>query len=221
MKLFRKTTICLLAALIGCAAVSMTGCGRNTNSQDGQNSSADYANGEDEFVKAYSPTVPENPISEDEPGEEQNAEIGVQVLYNDKLEITLDKVVEIDSINTTDYRVLTAELTIVNKTDEGIDCSSLTHFGAVVDGNDTMAPIRDVQAAIACRKYYTATSSDLQPLNQVIEAGETHKGYIYLGMPTTWNDLQLVYTPYKYYSNDCMIFDIPTDKIEHYTDALS
>lgn len=223
MKQIRKTAVCLLAVLIGCASAGMTGCGQNTSSDEIPDRTISDQQGDEDSggMVVYSPTVPENPISEDEPGDEYNIGIGEQVVYEGKLEITLDKVVEIDSITTDQYRVLAAELTIVNQTGQGVDCSSLTHFGAIVDGEETMAPVRDVQAAIACRKYYTAIGEELQPLNQLIEAGETHKGYIYLGMPTTWSTLELTYIPYKYYSNDTVVFDIPTDQIEHYTGELS
>ena len=32
--------------------------------------------------------------------------------------------------------------------------------------------------------------------------------------------MQLIYTPYRYYSNDTIEFEIPEEKLEHYSEPI-
>lgn len=208
MKALRKIAVLAAAAAICCSASVLTGCG-STKSNMGE---------EPIPGTVYSPTVPDNPVAEDAPGEEQTAAIGELVNFQDKLEITLDQVVEIDDVDKTQYRVLCAEFTIKNNSDAAVDCSTLTHFSSKIDGNESKAPVRDVQAAVAARKYYTTiNNADMQALNQPIAPGETAKGYVYVFAPTAWQEMQLIYIPYKYYSNDRILFNMDESKFNHYT----
>lgn len=215
MKQLRMMTACLLAVGLCCTAALCTACA-NTTDSDSVHSREDR----DPDRSIYVPEVPESRVSEDVPGDELTGAIGETVQYQDKLEVTLDRVVELDAIDKSVYRVLLAEMTISNRSSEKIDCSTLTHFSIIIDGEEKTEPLRDVQASVPGRKYYTKINSDLLPFNQEISGGETLKGYVYIYAPTAWTDMQLVYTPYKYYSNDHIILDIDEGQLTHYAEQL-
>ncbi len=206
MKKRRFAAVLLLAASLCGASVFCTGCGNNSST-----------GGE----SVYMPEVPDSRISEDVPGKEYKAGIGETVSYDGKLDIALNKVVEIDDVDKTQYRVLIAELTIKNNSSAKIDCSALTHFKVYIDGELSKDAVRDVQAAVAARKYYTAINSTMDVLNQEIASGESASGYVYIFAPPAWKEMQLNYMPYKYYSNDTVIFDLDEGKLEHYTEKFS
>ena len=75
--------------------------------------------------------------------------------------------------------------------------------------------MRDVQAAVSARKYYTSINSPLENFNQAIEGGQTLDGYVYIYAPTAWKEMQLVYTPYKYYNTDQIIFTLAEENFLH------
>ncbi len=210
----RRSAACLLSAALLCSAGMLTGCG------DKSSGNARYISDDGGERSVYSPEVPQNPIDESIPGKDFSGGIGSTVEYEDKLSVTLERVIELDDTIKTEYRVLVAEMTIVNRSDKKIDCSLLTHFSANIDGQNNEEPTRDVRAKLTAIKYYTKIKSDLKNFNQEIAPGETVKGYVYLGMPSAWKSLQLVYTPYKYYSNDQILFDIPEKDMEHYDAPL-
>ena len=211
MKMIRQYAAVLLAAALTCsAAMIATGCGsKSTPSQD-----------DAVYDSVYTPEVPENPISEDVPGTAQNAGIAQTVNYDNKLTVTLDRAVEIDDVNKTEYRVILCEMTVTNNSDKKIDCQTLTHFKMKIDGEINVNATRDVSAAVVARKYYAKTGSDLKSFNQEVKAGETVKGYVYVYAPTRWDSMQLIYTPYRYYSNDTIEFEIPEEKLEHYSESI-
>ena len=214
MKHLRKAAAVLFASVLCCAATAaMTGCSESS-------SRTKVNNGLSEGGSVYVPEVPSSRVDETLQGKDINAVIGETVKYEDKLEITLNKVVEVDDVDKTKYRVLLAEMTIVNKTDKKIDCQTLTHFLAKIDGEDQFEPVKDVHAGIAARKYYTKIGSTLKTFNQEIAGGESLTGYVYLSMPPTWKTLQLVYTPYKYYNTDHIFFEIKETELEHYNGLL-
>lgn len=215
MKQFRMLTAFLLAAGLCCSAALCTACGQN-NSQSGD----DLHGGENSGKSLYVPEVPDSRVSEDEPGTDLPGALGETVRHEDKLEVTLDQVIEVDDVNKTQYRVVIAEMTISNLSSEKIDCSSLTHFSIIIDGEEQEEPLRDVQASVVARKYYTQIGSDLLSFNQAIEGGETIKGYICIYAPTAWTDMQLVYKPYKYYTNDRVILTLDEGQFVHYTEDL-
>lgn len=211
MKTFRQYAALVLAAGL-CAG--LTACGSTKTGNTGTSP-------EEEFIDSvYTPEVPENPLPDTAPGEEQPAAIGETVNFEDKLTVTLDQAIELDDVNKTVYRVLICEMTVTNNTDKKIDCQTLTHFKMRIDGEDSVGAVRDVSAAVLARKYYSKTGSDLQSFNQEIGPGETAKGYVYVYAPTSWKEMQLVYTPYRYYSNDRILFDLPEDKLTHYSEIL-
>ena len=187
-----------------------TGCGSKSNP----------ASNEDVYDSVYTPEVPENPISEDVPGNTQNAGIAQTINYDNKLTVTLDRAVEIDDVNKAEYRVILCEMTVANNSDKKIDCQTLTHFKMRIDGEININATRDVSAAVVARKYYAKTGSDLKSFNQEVKAGETVKGYVYVYAPTKWDSMQLVYTPYRYYSNDTIEFEIPEESLEHYSEPI-
>lgn len=203
-KKLRSAAVLLLAAALCTASVICTGCG-NTKQNSGTHEGS-----------IYMPEVPENIVDENTPGEEFKAGIGETVNYLDKIDVTLNKVIELDDVNKMEYRVLLAEMTITNKSDAKIDCSTLTHFYTVTDGTESVDLVRDVQAAVAARKYYTAIKSPLENFNQAIEAGASVNGYVYIFAPTAWKEMQLVYTPYKYYNTDKIFFNLDETKYEHH-----
>ena len=201
----RSAALILLAAALCSASALFTGCGSNTVSTD------------DEGESVYMPEVPDSCVDENTPGEEYKAAIGETVNYNDKLDITLNDVIEIDNVNKLEYRVLLAEMTITNKTSEKIDCQTLTHFMTIIDGKEDAESVRDVQAAVSGRKYYAGINSTMQAFNQEIAGGATLTGYVYIYAPSAWSEMQLVYTPYKYYNTDRVIFDLKEEQFLHKT----
>lgn len=211
MKTPRICSALLLTAALCCSAMLSTGCGEKIPTDQGG----------DDTVSVYAPEVPENRVNEDAPGSTLNGSIGETVNYNDKVSVSLDRVIEVDDVDKTKYRVLLAEMTITNNSAEKIDCSTITHFAMSIDGDEQTAPVRDVQASVAARKYYTAISSELTAFNQEIKAGETVTGYVSIYAPTSWSSMALVYTPYKYYNTDRVIFDIDEGKVTHYSEKLS
>ena len=171
-------------------------------------------------VEVYTPYVPENKIDENAPGEELDTRIGETINYQDKVSVTLNQVIEFDSGNNGSNRFFVAELSITNNSSGSIDCSSLTHFSSRINDDDDTSPVRNVNAAIFARKYYTKIGSDMMLLNQAIDPGQTVDGYIYFASPEEWEKLQIIYIPYKYYSNDKVLFEITEEKITHYTEEL-
>ncbi len=211
MKQIRQYAAMVFAAALTCtAAFSMTGCKSNP---------APKAE-EEAYESVYTPEVPENPINEDIPGSEQTAKIGETVNYDNKLTVTLDRAIEIDDVNKVEYRVILCEMTVVNNTDKKIDCQTLTHFKMKIDGELTVNPVRDVSAAVVARKYYSKIGSDLKSFNQEVKPGETVKGYVYIYAPTKWDEMKLIYTPYRYYSNDTIEFDLPEEQLTHYSEKI-
>lgn len=213
MKMLRSCTLLMLAAALCCTAALSTGCGEKIPSD------TDYS-AADNNVSVYSPEVPESRIDENVPGSSMNAGIGETVNYNDKISVTLDQVIEVDDVDKIQYRVLLAEMTITNNGTEKIDCSTITHFAMDIDGTESASPVRDVQASVAARKYYTAIGSTLEAFNQEIKPGESVAGYVSIYAPTSWSDMSLIYTPLKYYSNDRVIFSIDESKVTHYSEKL-
>lgn len=218
MKFTIRKSACLLAALCCLASCTVTGCSDDQSSNNGSS-----AQTEDPGVEVYAPKVPENKIDENVPGSQIAAEPAKDVNYEGekgKVSVKLEKVIELDAAKKEDKRVLLAEMTITNTGTEAIDCSELTHFTAKIDGTENLNTVRDVKAAIDARKYYTRINSELQSFNQQIAAGESVSGYVYMGLPATWKDLELIYIPYKYYSNDTISFKITEANITHYTETL-
>lgn len=203
--LFRKTAAVLLCAAMLCSGACLTGC---SNGPDGASSAVETA---------YSPTMPENPISPDAEGAVINAKVGETVNYQDKVSVTLDKVVELDNAETTVGKVFVAEFTITNNSDATIDCTILTHFTATRNGVTNAGILRNTASAIFARKYYTAIGSDLMSFNNPIAAGETLTGYVYMRVEAPYEDLSISYIPYKYYSNDAIVYEITEEDLEHYT----
>ncbi|MCQ2416466.1 MAG: hypothetical protein MJ071_01485 [Oscillospiraceae bacterium] len=212
MNHMRKMMALTMAAAILSAASCLTSCGEKSNVGE---------KGDTPSQTVYSPVVPENPLDDDAPGDTTSAAIGDTVNFEGKLDISLDQVVEIDDVNKTMYRVMVAEMTITNHTSEPLDCSTLTHFSATVDGEKNMEAVRDVQAAVVARKYYTKINSDMLLFNKAIPAGATEKGYVYLYAPTAWDSFSLEYTPYKYYSNNTVSFNLEEGKFVHYSESIN
>jgi len=207
--LILSTTVCLSAAVL------LTSCTNDDNVQRG------VSHPDEEFESVYMPEVPDSRVDENTPGDNFDGKIGKAVDYNGKVSVTLTKVIELDDVDKMQYRTLLAEMTITNNSDSKIDCQSMTHFRAVIDGEEQYEPVKDVRSQICARKYYSQTKSDLQNFNQEIAPGETVKGYVCLGMPTAWKTLELSYTPYKYYNTDHIFFSISDSDIEHYAALLN
>lgn len=212
-KQLRVMTASLLAAGLCCASVLCTACAQKPSQSE------DSEGGNVQSI--YVPEVPENKVSADEPGSDYTAAVGETFLYDGKLEVTVDRVMELDDVDKLQYRALLAEMTITNKSDSKVDCSALTHFSIIIDGTEKTEPLRDVQAAVAGRKYYTKIGSELKSLNQAIESGETITGYVSIFAPSAWSEMTLVYMPYKYYNNDRIEFTIDEGELVHYSESLS
>ncbi len=218
LKSIRRAAALLLTAGICCSAcVCLSGCSDNSGDSSVRHA---VSHNEEEFVSIYVPEVPDQPVDSSVPGESLEAGIGETLDYDGKVSVTLDKVVEVDDVNKVEMRVLLCEMTIKNTSDAKIDCQNITHFRAIIDGNEEFEPVKDVRAGITARKYYSQTGSTLDIFNREIAPGETVKGYVYLGMPTAWSTMQLCYMPYKYYNNDRLLFQIKEGDQEHFTDKL-
>ncbi len=211
MRFMKRSAALLLCAAVLGSALTFASCDRS-NTPDENSKPA---------VTAYAPTVPENPIDPSVKGETTEAAIGDTVNYQEKISVTLDKVVEIDVAGGTGGRVLCAEMTIVNNGDNTLDCNTLTHFICAKEGEEDDSMTRSTTASIFARKYYTKIGSDLQSFNSPIKSGETLKGYVYMLAPASWKELTVAYIPYKYYSNDKVLFTIDESKLTHYTESFS
>lgn len=207
--LHRSAAVLLSAALLlGCTAL----CGCNRSSVPNGSDSNSHAG-----KPVYSPTVPADPIDESVPGKDTAGTIGTAVDYEGKVSVTLNNFTELDTKSGTGGRVFVAEMTITNNSDKAIDCSTGTHFTTDIDGEVSYMTVIDVSAAIYSRQYYTAVNREsFMNFNQAIEPGETVEGYVALKSPATFKDMTLIYTPYKYYSNDTVSFKITEDDITHY-----
>ena len=211
-KTLRRLAVGLLMTGLCCSAVLCTACG------SGNSQSADKSGSPGRSI--YVPEVPESRVSEDEPGETLTINLGETLNYKDKLDITLDQIIELDDVDKMKYRVVIAEVTIANKTTEKIDCSTLTHFSAIIDGEEVDDAVYDVQASVPARKYYTKINSPLKSFNQEIKGGETVKGYVELLAPSSWSDMQITYMPYKFYNNDVVLLNLDEAKFTHYSEPL-
>lgn len=206
MRKLRSAAVLVLAAALCSASALCTGCA-------GKNSSSD--NIPDIGGSVYIPEVPESRVDENTPGNDFAGAIGETINYADKLDITLNDVIEIDNVNKQEYRVLLAEMTISNKTAEKIDCSTLTHFSVIIDGTEDVNAARDIQAAVPARKYYTSINSPMESFNQAIEGGQTITGYAYIFAPSAWKEMQLVYVPYMYFNTDRVLFTLDEAQFVH------
>lgn len=212
-KMFRKSAAVLCAAMLCGSAVCLTGC---AGSQPIESGAPDTP-----AETIYSPVVPDSRVDENAPGEKLDGEIGGTIDYQEKLSVSLDSVIELDQVEKSEGRILIAELSITNKSTEAMDCSTLTHFSIRADGNDLPDAVRDLQAAVFARKYYArAAENKLESFNQKIQPNETLKGYVYLGAPSSWGSLELVYTPYMYYNTDTLVFTLDESRFTHYTGSL-
>ena len=206
-RMLRAGAALLLSAVLCGSALTLAGCGNRISHNPNTS-------------EAYAPTVPDSKIDEDAPGTQYDASIGDTVDYDGKVTAKLERIVELDDASTTENRVLLAEMVITNKSDKAIDCSTLTHFAAYVDGEKKSGVVSGIQANIAARKYYTQIQSSLEAFNQAIEPNESVTGYVPMFMPTAWKSCELAYIPYKYYSNDNINFSIEETKFVHYTEEL-
>lgn len=210
--LHKTASLLICAALLAATSALFCGC----NNQPDHSSSSDFSG-----ASIYAPTIPENPISKDEPGTVQEAAIGDSVNYNEKLTAKLEKVIELDTKSGTGGRVFLAEMTITNNSQAAIDCSTGTHFTTEIAGEADLDPIIDVSAAIFARQYYVAMNrSEFNNFNQEIAPGESISGYVSMKIPANVSEWKLIYTPYKYYSNDTIAFTITDDTITHYTQSF-
>ncbi len=204
-RFFRRAAAALLAAALCCSAAALTGCAGSSSESEGS--------------LAYSPKVPDSKVDESVPGDTLTCGIGETADYQGKIKVTFERVVELDSAASTEHRTLLAEMTIVNNSAEAIDCSTITHFSGRIDGED-YPDIQNITAGIFARKYYTAIQSSLLAFNQEIAAGASVTGYVYLEVPSAWKSLEVIYKPYRYYSNDCIILTVDETKLTHYTAQL-
>ena len=205
---FRKSAAFLLSAGMLLSAVTFCGCNKKDESSYGE--------------PTYAPVVPANPIGEDVAGTKTEGKAGDTLDYDGKVTATLSKVIELDAKSGTGGKIMIAEMTISNKSDKAIDCSTATHFGLISDDSEeSLSDVVDISAAIFARQYYTALNSDLVALNQQVAAGETINGYVTFKAPADYKELKLVYTPYKYYSNDKVLFDITPDLVSHYVQSIA
>ncbi len=201
---FRKFAAALLCGVMLCSAAVMTGCDgdRTPSGTPGES--------------VYTPTIPDSRVDPDEKGDVLEAKVGEAINYKDKVTATVTKVVELDNCAADKGRVLLAEMEIVNKGTDTLDCTVLSHFDAYIGEERKNAIVNDLSASIFARRYYTTVGSDLQYFNTPIKPGETVTGYVYMRVPKDFDGLQLAYIPYQYYSNDALRFTITEADLEHF-----
>ncbi len=202
---FRKLAAALLCGVMLCSAAAMTGCDGNRTPSGTPGESV------------YSPTIPDSRVDPGEKGDILTAKVGEAVNYKDKVTATVTKVVELDNSASDKGRVLLAEMEIVNKGSDTLDCTVLSHFDAYIGEERETGIVNDLSASIFARRYYTTIGSDLQCFNTPIKPGETVQGYVYMRVPKDFDGLQLAYIPYQYYSNDAIRFTITEDDLGHFT----
>lgn len=207
-RMLRTGAALMLSAVLCGSALMFSGCGNKKISHNPNTS------------EAYAPVVPDSKIDEDAPGKQYDADMGATVDYEGKVSASLDRIIELDDAASTENRVVLAEMTITNKSDKDIDCSTLTHFAVYIDDKQSSSACAGLQAKIAARKYYTQIQSTMEEFNQAVKPNETVTGYVPLYMPTAWKNASLSYIPYKYYSNDNINFLIDESKFVHFSDTL-
>lgn len=218
IKHLHRSAAFLLSAALLLTSTALCGCNKNNGGSDSSSVSDSSAN---KGTPVYSPTIPDNPIDESIPGKDLAGTIGTAADYDGKVSVTLNNFTELDAKSGTGGRVFVAEMTVTNNSSEKIDCSTGTHFTTNIDGETSYLTVIDVSAAIYARQYYTTIGKDaFMNFNQAIEPGQTVEGYVALKAPATFKDLKLIYTPYKYYSNDTVTFSIAESDITHYKQSF-
>lgn len=211
MHRFKRSTAVLMAAACLFSAASAVGCSEKDESSD-------------DTTSEYVVPVPakEDRVPEDSAGEQIDATVAETVNYKDKVTVSLNAVRELDAFSGSSGRILFCEVTITNNTDQVLDLSYLTHFSLAADGSASEVG-RSALANSQATKYYH--ESNLKLLHTPVPAKGTEgaensvTGVVAVLAPSKWESLQLVYMPYKYYSNDTVDFEIKEDKIFHINSA--
>lgn len=210
---FRRTTAAVLAALCAVSLFAMSGC-------DDDNVSLDAVDSQEDYVVP----VPDEVVDENEAGATVNAVVGKETVYNGNIVVKVDAVRELDKMKSASSRILFFEVTVTNESDKELDLSFLTHFAADVDGKTYGAGRSAVANSQASGYYYDKGLTLLHtPLSAKQAATEekpnTATGIVPMMIPAEFDKLQFVYTPYKYTSNDVVVFDITEDVIQHITET--
>lgn len=170
----------------------------------------------------YVVPVPEvkDRISESVKGEVVDAQVGKPAEYNntekqEKLQVEVEAVKAMDKFTNRDdskTEILFVEMNLTNNSGKALDLSYLTHFSTDVDGTVTDVG-HSALANSQATKYYANTGRKL--VHQQVAAGEKLSFIVALEVPSERSSLKLIYTPYKYYSNDTIDFQIKPEDIQH------
>ena len=163
---------------------------------------------------------PEDRISESVKGAVVDAQVGKPAEYNntekqEKLQVEVEAVKALDKFTNRDdnkTEILFVEMNLTNNSGKILDLSYLTHFSTDVDGTVTDVG-HSALANSQATKYYANTGRKL--VHQQVAAGEKVSFVVALEVPSERKDLKLIYTPYKYYSNDTIDFEIKPEDIQH------
>ncbi|WP_281527646.1 DUF4352 domain-containing protein [Ruminococcus champanellensis] len=206
---FRKSAAITLAALCMLSPLA-AGCNNDSSSNTVPEST--------EYVVPV--PAPEDRISESVKGAVVDAQVGKPAEYNntekqEKLQVEVEAVKVLDKFtnkNENKTEILFVEMNLTNNSGKALDLSYLTHFSTDVDGTVTDVG-HSALANSQATKYYANTGRKL--VHQQVAAGEKISFVVALEVPSERKDLKLIYTPYKYYSNDTIDFEIKPEDIQH------
>lgn len=207
---FRKGAAITLAALCMLSPLAAAGCNNDSSSNTVPEST--------EYVVPV--PAPEDRISESVKGAVVDAQVGKPAEYNntekqEKLQVEVEAVKALDKFtnkNENKTEILFVEMNLTNNSGKVLDLSYLTHFSTDVDGTVTDVG-HSALANSQATKYYANTGRKL--VHQQVAAGEKISFVVALEVPSERKDLKLIYTPYKYYSNDTIDFEIKPEDIQH------
>lgn len=207
---FRKGAAITLAALCMLSPLA-AGCNNDSSSSNTVPESTEYV---------VPVPAPEDRISESVKGAVVDAQVGKPAEYNntekqEKLQVEVEAVKALDKFTNKDdnkTEILFVEMNLTNNSGKVLDLSYLTHFSTDVDGTVTDVG-HSALANSQATKYYANTGRKL--VHQQVAAGEKISFVVALEIPSERKGLKLIYTPYKYYSNDTIDFEIKPEDIQH------
>lgn len=198
MHCFKKTAILSLAALCMLSSLA-TAC-------NGKDSSKETIPPSSEYVVP----VPDSRVDSSVPGKISESEIGKKITF-EKIDVTLEKVNELDKFANTGNRIFCCEMTITNNTDKGLPLSYLTHFSLDADGKITEIG----RSAVANSQTVKQYNGQRDMVHKELAPGATEKFVLGVQAPAKWKSLELVYMPYKFYTNDEIKIKINESDISH------
>lgn len=208
---FRKAGAAVLAVLCAASLFAMTGCDDETTSLQPV---------ESEYVVP----VPDEKVDETAKGAELSGKVGEEIVYQENIIFKVDAVRELDKMRSASTRILFFEVSVTNNSDKELDLSFLTHFSAEVGDKTYEAGHSAVANQQATRYYYEKGLSLLHaPVPAKADATDanpnTVKGIVPVMVSADWKEVNLVYMPQKYTTNDRVVVTADEASIQHITET--